>query len=110
MSECRAILEATTPVDECKTATPKRARGELLRIQREQMMQILGQQLRLEKQREAELENMFQDEAAKEWDKRNEEWKRESEAREALMRQVLEERQQQIEEKFNIFPESLFFI
>lgn len=43
LSECRAILEATTPVDECKTATPKRARGELLRIQREQMMQILGE-------------------------------------------------------------------
>ena len=71
----------------------------------EQMMQILNQQLRLEKQREAELENMFQDEAAKEWDKRNEEWKRESLAREALMKQVLEERQQQIEEKFQVLSE-----
>ena len=81
------------------------ARRQKARADAEQMMQILGQQLRLEKQREAELENMFQDEAAKEWDKRNEEWKRESEAREALMRQVLEERQQQIEEKFNILSE-----
>ena len=43
LSEYPAIFEATTPVDECKTATPKRARGELLRIQREQMMQILGE-------------------------------------------------------------------
>ena len=81
------------------------ARRQKARADAEQMMQILNQQLRLEKQREAELENMFQDEAAKEWDKRNEEWNRESLAREALMKQVLEERQQQIEEKFQILSE-----
>ena len=51
----------------------------------EHMLQILNQQLRLEKQREAELDSMFQDEAAKEWEKRNNEWKRESLAREQLM-------------------------
>ena len=81
------------------------ARKMQARADAEQMMHILSQQLRLEKQREAELENMFQDEAAKEWDKRNEEWKRESLARESLMKQVLEERQQQIEDKFKILSE-----
>ena len=71
----------------------------------EHMLQILNQQLRLEKQREAELDSMFQDEAAKEWEKRNNEWKRESLAREQLMKQVLDERQKQIDEKFYILAE-----
>ena len=48
---------------------------------------------------------MFQDEAAKEWEKRNNEWKRESLAREQLMKQVLDERQKQIDEKFYILAE-----
>lgn len=75
------------------------------RADAEQMIQVLNQQLRLEKEREAELEAMFQDEAQKEWDKKNEIWKRESMAREALMRQVLEERQQQLEEKYSLLAE-----
>jgi trichoplein keratin filament-binding protein len=71
----------------------------------EKMLMVLHEQLRLEKQREAELESMFQDEAAKEWEKRNAQWERESQARQALMKQVLEERQNQINEKFDLLNE-----
>ena len=68
----------------------------------EYMIKVLQEQLRLEKQREAELDSMFQDEAAREWEKRNAEWERERLAREKLMNEVLEERRKQIEEKYEI--------
>lgn len=71
----------------------------------ENMIQVLNQQLRLEKEREAELESMFQDEAAKEWDKRNIEWERERLARENLMKQVLNERNQQMNFKLNLLQQ-----
>jgi trichoplein keratin filament-binding protein len=73
----------------------------------EKMIQVLNQQLRLEREREAELEAMFQDEAAKEWERRNEEWEKERLARETLMSQVLNERQRQIEEKFLLVKEKI---
>jgi trichoplein keratin filament-binding protein len=73
----------------------------------EKMIQVLNQQLRLEREREAELEAMFQDEAAKEWERRNEEWEKERIARETLMSQVMNERQRQIEEKFLIVKEKI---
>jgi trichoplein keratin filament-binding protein len=65
----------------------------------EKMIQVLNDQLRLEKEREIELDALFQEEAQKEWAKRSIEWERESEARETLMKQVLKERQLQIEER-----------
>lgn len=71
----------------------------------ENMIQVLHQQLRLEKEREAELESMFQDEAAKEWDKRNMEWDRERLARENLMKQVLNERNEQMNYKLNFLQQ-----
>jgi trichoplein keratin filament-binding protein len=71
----------------------------------ENMIQVLHQQLRLEKEREAELESMFQDEAAKEWDKRNMEWDRERLARENLMKQVLNERNEQMSYKLNFLQQ-----
>jgi trichoplein keratin filament-binding protein len=71
----------------------------------ENMIQVLNQQLRLEKEREAELESMFQDEAAKEWDKRNMEWDRERLARENLMKQVLNERNEQMNYKLNFLQQ-----
>ena len=43
---------------------------------------------------------MFAEEAAGEWQKRSVEWEREQQARETLMKQVLEERAGQIEERF----------
>lgn len=66
------------------------------------MIQVLNQQMRLEKQREAELDTMFQDEAARVWDKRTAEWERERIARETLMKQVMEERKIQMEEKLKL--------
>jgi trichoplein keratin filament-binding protein len=68
----------------------------------EYMIKVLQDQLRLEKEREVELDSMFQDEAAKMWDKRNAEWERERVARERLMSEVLDERKKQIEEKYAI--------
>lgn len=65
----------------------------------ENMINVLNQQMILEKQREAELDSMFQDEAAREWDKRNAQWERERIARENLMKQVLDERKIQMEDK-----------
>lgn len=69
------------------------------------MMQILEDQLRLEKVRQAELDQMFQDEAAKQWAKRTEEWEREEDARQLLMKQVLDERQRQLLEKFEVIAD-----
>ena len=66
------------------------------------MIHVLNEQLRLEKQREAELDSLFQDEAAREWDKRNAEWERERIARENLMKQVLDERRLQMDEKLDL--------
>lgn len=63
------------------------------------------EQLKLEKQREAELDVMFADEAVKEWDKRSAQWEREREAREQLMRQVLQERAVQLSEKSAVLAE-----
>lgn len=71
----------------------------------ENMIQVLNQQLRLEKEREAELDSMFQDEAVKEWDKRNMEWERERVARENLMKQVLNERKEQMNFKLNLLQQ-----
>ncbi|CAF0721567.1 unnamed protein product [Brachionus calyciflorus] len=83
----------------------KSARRLQAKADAENMIKVLNEQLRLEKEKEAELDAMFQDEAQREWDKKNIEWKKESLAREALMKQVLEERQRQIEEKFQVLNE-----
>ena len=68
-------------------------------------MAILADQMRVEKEREAELDAMFQDEAAHEWRKRTDEWDREREARESLMAQVLAERARQLDEKLALVKE-----
>lgn len=69
------------------------------------MLQVLNEQLRLEKIREAELDAMFADEAAREWEKRAVEWEKEREAREQLMRQVMQERAMQLGEKSSLLAE-----
>jgi trichoplein keratin filament-binding protein len=55
--------------------------------------------LKLEKAREAELDMLFREEASRQWQKREAEWQREKLARERLMREVLNERQEQIRGK-----------
>lgn len=52
------------------------------------LLQVVADQLKLEKQREAELDLLYQEEAVKIWEKREAEWERERKARERLMQEV----------------------
>ncbi|XP_063050443.1 trichoplein keratin filament-binding protein [Engraulis encrasicolus] len=63
------------------------------------MKQILEEQLQLERQREEEFELLYSEEAKRMWEKREAEWDREKRAREKLMKEVLAERQEQLEVK-----------
>ncbi|XP_074410638.1 trichoplein keratin filament-binding protein isoform X1 [Zonotrichia albicollis] len=66
------------------------------------MKKVIEEQLQLEKEREAELETIFREEAKKIWEKREEEWEREKGARDRLMSEVLAGRQRQIQEKMEL--------
>ncbi|NXB75032.1 TCHP protein, partial [Donacobius atricapilla] len=66
------------------------------------MKRVIEEQLQLEKEREAELETIFKEEAKKIWEKREEEWEREKVARDRLMSEVLAGRQRQIQEKMEL--------
>ncbi|NXM41186.1 TCHP protein, partial [Gymnorhina tibicen] len=66
------------------------------------MKRVIEEQLQLEKEREAELETIFREEAKKIWEKREEEWAREKAARDRLMNEVLAGRQRQIQEKMEL--------
>ncbi|XP_053558079.1 trichoplein keratin filament-binding protein isoform X1 [Bombina bombina] len=63
------------------------------------MKRVIEEQLRLERQREAELDTLFREEAKQVWAKREAEWERERNARNRLMKEVLAERQLQIQER-----------
>lgn len=54
-----------------------------------QCTKVVADQLKLEKEREAELELLYQEEAAKIWEKRQAEWEKERRARECLMQEVV---------------------
>ncbi|NWI26614.1 TCHP protein, partial [Sula dactylatra] len=66
------------------------------------MKRVIEEQLQLEKEREAELQTIFIEEAKKMWEKREEEWEREKKARDRLMNEVLAGRQRQIQEKMEL--------
>ncbi|KAK2522869.1 Tchp [Columba guinea] len=66
------------------------------------MKRVIEEQLQLEKEREAELQMIFREEAKKVWEKREEEWEREKKARDRLMSEVLAVRQRQIQEKMEL--------
>ncbi|NXS34431.1 TCHP protein, partial [Pomatostomus ruficeps] len=66
------------------------------------MKRVIEEQLQLEKEREAELETIFREEAKKIWEKREEEWEREKAARDRLMNEVFAGRQRQIQEKMEL--------
>ncbi|KFW01005.1 Trichoplein keratin filament-binding protein, partial [Eurypyga helias] len=68
------------------------------------MKHVIEEQLRLEREREAELQTMFREEAKKVWEKREEEWEREKTARDRLMNEVMTcfGRQRQIQEKMEL--------
>ncbi|NXC32005.1 TCHP protein, partial [Campylorhamphus procurvoides] len=66
------------------------------------MKRVIEEQLQLEKEREAELETLFTEEAKKVWEKMEEEWEREKKARDRLMNEVFAGRQRQIQEKMRL--------
>ncbi|NXF71164.1 TCHP protein, partial [Sclerurus mexicanus] len=66
------------------------------------MKRVIEEQLQLEKEREAELETLFTEEAKKVWEKMEEEWEREKKARDRLMNEVFVGRQRQIQEKMRL--------
>ncbi|NWR86357.1 TCHP protein, partial [Furnarius figulus] len=66
------------------------------------MKRVIEEQLQLEKEREAELETLFTEEAKKVWEKMEEQWEREKKARDRLMNEVFAGRQRQIQEKMRL--------
>uniref|UniRef100_A0A3P9H3P5 Trichoplein keratin filament-binding protein n=1 Tax=Oryzias latipes TaxID=8090 RepID=A0A3P9H3P5_ORYLA len=63
------------------------------------MKRVIEEQLKLERQREAEFESLHREEAQRVWERREAQWEKERKARERLMREVLMGRQQQLELK-----------
>ncbi|XP_053325190.1 trichoplein keratin filament-binding protein [Spea bombifrons] len=63
------------------------------------MKRVIEEQLHIERQREAELDTLFREEAKQVWAKREAEWERERNARNRLMKEVLSGRQLQIQER-----------
>ncbi|XP_015733573.1 trichoplein keratin filament-binding protein [Coturnix japonica] len=66
------------------------------------MRNVIEEQLQLEKEREAELQVIYREEARKMWEKREEQWAKEKMARDRLMNEVLAGRQRQIQEKMEL--------
>ncbi|NWU17330.1 TCHP protein, partial [Cephalopterus ornatus] len=66
------------------------------------MKRVIEEQLQLEKEREAELETLFTEEAKKVWEMMKEEWEREKVARDRLMNKVFAGGQRQIQEKIKL--------
>lgn len=94
----RKILESLAAKEE-EEGRIKTARKEKARADASWMKQVVEEQIRLEKAREAELDMLYRDEAARQWQKREAEWERERVARERLMAEVLGDRQIQIKNK-----------
>lgn len=59
----------------------------------------LQEQADEEKRREKELDSVVSAEVEKQWSRRVDQWKRESEARKKLLKDVLETRKQQVQQK-----------
>ncbi|XP_026178582.1 trichoplein keratin filament-binding protein [Mastacembelus armatus] len=63
------------------------------------MKRVIEEQLQLEREREAEFDLLYREEAQHVWEKREAQWEKERKARERLMHEVLAGRQQQLELK-----------
>lgn len=72
------------------------ARQQKVREDLEWMKHVVEEQLKLEKQREAELDLIYREEARRVWDQREAEWRKERAAREKLMNEVMDERSDQM--------------
>ncbi|KFO87521.1 Trichoplein keratin filament-binding protein, partial [Buceros rhinoceros silvestris] len=111
----RQILSALLEKEEEELPDGSELAADLFQVQRRQsarreravadvawMKRVIEDQLHLEKEREAELQTFFREEAKKVWEKREEEWEREKAARDRLMNEVLAGRQRQIQEKMEL--------
>ncbi|EDO35876.1 predicted protein [Nematostella vectensis] len=94
------ILEAMAK-EESKDKEIMTSRREKAKADAEYMRQVVADQLKLEREREAELDMLYRDEAARMWSKREAEWERERLARERLMAEVLAERKRQLDDKMS---------
>ncbi|NWR60302.1 TCHP protein, partial [Bucorvus abyssinicus] len=92
-----ALLEKEDEEQRRRSARRERAVADVAWMKR-----VIEDQLQLEKEREAELQTFFREEAKKVWEKREEEWEREKAARDRLMNEVLTGRQRQIQEKMEL--------
>uniref|UniRef100_A0A673Z8V7 Trichoplein keratin filament-binding protein n=1 Tax=Salmo trutta TaxID=8032 RepID=A0A673Z8V7_SALTR len=63
------------------------------------MKHVIEEQLQLEREREAEFDVLYREEAQRVWEKREAEWEKERRARERLMQEVLAGRQLQLDVK-----------
>ncbi|CAK8692167.1 unnamed protein product [Clavelina lepadiformis] len=90
----RKLQEEEKKSKEVQTARQQKAKEDV-----EWMKQVLEQQLKLEKEREAELDLIYREEARRVWEQREEEWRKERLARERLMAEVLGERSQQMKDR-----------
>uniref|UniRef100_A0A1A7X0A4 Trichoplein keratin filament-binding protein n=1 Tax=Iconisemion striatum TaxID=60296 RepID=A0A1A7X0A4_9TELE len=70
------------------------------------MKRVLEEQLKLERDREAEFETVHREEAQRMWEKREAQWEKEKKARERLMHEVLMERQKQLDQKIQMNREA----
>lgn len=95
LEQDRQLLESLID-KEAENTNIQTSRKEKARADAQWMKQVLDEQIQLEKAREAELDMLYQDEAARMWHKREGEWERERQARQRLMAEVLESRHDQI--------------
>lgn len=81
---------------EVEQAEVQTSRREKAKADAAWMKGVVEEQLQLERAREAELDTMYREEAARQWEKRETQWQREAEARQRLMKDVLDGRVQQL--------------
>ncbi|KAK6494415.1 cilia- and flagella-associated protein 53 [Huso huso] len=72
-----------------------------LREEQKRYRQYLAQQLQEQKQQERELDKLLEAELKKSWAKRDKQWSLEKEARKRLMKEVMETRKVQIQDKLD---------
>ncbi|KAI6656789.1 Coiled-coil domain-containing protein 11-like [Oopsacas minuta] len=91
-------------LEDLLTSTKNEAQESLAR-KRERMQEMqyyrqhLREQKKVEEMRDRELDSLINDEVEKQWNKRVENWRMEKQARDKLMKDVLEDRRKQLEEK-----------
>lgn len=98
LEQDKKILEAMAE-QEKEDERVQTSRKETARADAAWMKQVIEDQIKLEKAREAELDMLYQEEAARMWQKREGEWERERAARARLMHEVMDDRQRQIEDR-----------